>query len=196
MSLGFASLHEDEIKTNNYDVWENTTAEYPLQIQGLAEATWTRIDSVSYELLEFECIYETLVCLAKSTTDADTKFAANQYTMLAANTAYSVQPRQGQNAYNIYAKCWVANDKSDTLDAAVAVDKSTTPATVGVPITGHTFVAGDIVTIAGTTAYDGTYRVYSKSANEIVIFATYTAETFAGTDTIVSAPSYIIKTAR
>ena len=67
------------------------------------------------------------------------------------------------------------------LDAASAVDKG--GGLVGIPITGHSFVAGDEVIISGTTNYDGTYIIQSISANEIVITATYTAETFTGSET-------------
>ena len=55
---------------------------------------------------------------------------------------------------------------------------------VGIPITSHPFAAGDYVTIAGTDYYDGEHRVQSQTANEIVINATYVAETFSSTDTV------------
>ncbi len=73
---------------------------------------------------------------------------------------------------------------SDALDAAPAVDK--VGDYVGLPITGHAFVAGQPVTITGTDNYDGVHTIYSKTANEIVIPAIYVAETFAGTETVVS----------
>lgn len=184
-----------------YDIWDNTTKQLEYETQALSESTWTQIDSELYDVIEFESIYETIVCIATSTANADIAFAANEYEILAASTAYEARPRQGSSVYNIYAKCWASNDKSDTLDNAAAVNKSTTPATVGIPITGHSFLAGDFVTIAGVTvvgatAYNGTYRVYSKSADEIVIFSAYTAVTFDGTETAVSAPTYLIKTAK
>lgn len=73
---------------------------------------------------------------------------------------------------------------SDTIDNAAAVDK--VGDYVGIPITGHAFVAGQPITIDGSTNYDGTHIIYSKTANEIVIPAIYVAETFAGTETVVS----------
>jgi hypothetical protein len=73
---------------------------------------------------------------------------------------------------------------SDTIDNAAAVDK--VGDYVGIPITGHTFVAGQPVTISGTSNYDGIHTIYSKTTNEIVVPAVYVAETFAGTETVVS----------
>jgi hypothetical protein len=80
---------------------------------------------------------------------------------------------------------------SDTLDAGPAVDKG--GGLVGLPITGHAFLVGQVVTIAGTDHYDGAYAIVSQTANEIVITATYTAETFAGTETVVFGPQPIVK---
>jgi hypothetical protein len=77
------------------------------------------------------------------------------------------------------------NTTKDTIDAAAAVDKG--DGTVGIPVTGHTFVASQEVTIAGTTNYNGAYDVVSVTANEVVITETYIAETFAGTETIVDS---------
>jgi|GEM_PF-4119131 hypothetical protein len=71
---------------------------------------------------------------------------------------------------------------SDTIDNAAAVDKG--GGEVGLPITGHAFLAEQVVVIAGTTNYDGAYAINSKTTNEIVITATYVAETFAGTETV------------
>lgn len=70
---------------------------------------------------------------------------------------------------------------ADAIDNAAAVNKS--GGLVGIPITGHAFVAGEPVTIAGTTNYNGSYIIVSQTTNEIVITATYQAETFAGTET-------------
>jgi hypothetical protein len=55
---------------------------------------------------------------------------------------------------------------------------------VGLPITGHAFLAEQVVVLAGTVNYDGAYAINSKTANEIVITATYVAEVFAGTETV------------
>lgn len=68
-----------------------------------------------------------------------------------------------------------------TLNAAVAVDK--TGGLSGLPSTAHGYVTGDVVTIIGTTNYDGSYSVHSTtSANEIVVTAVYAAETFSGSE--------------
>jgi hypothetical protein len=77
-----------------------------------------------------------------------------------------------------------APPSSDTLDNAPAVDK--VGDFVGLPITGHAFVAGETVVIDGTINYDGTHVIASKTTNEIVIPSLYVAETFAGTETCVS----------
>lgn len=70
---------------------------------------------------------------------------------------------------------------SDTLDAAVAVDKGGDQ--VGIPCTGHPFTAGDYVTLGSTVNYNGEYRVVSATANEFVIDHVYYAETFETSDT-------------
>ncbi len=67
------------------------------------------------------------------------------------------------------------------LNAGAAVDKG--GGLVGIPITGHPFQATEPVTIAGTTNYDGSYVVVSETTNEIVITASYTAETFTALET-------------
>jgi hypothetical protein len=77
-----------------------------------------------------------------------------------------------------------APPSSDTLNNAAAVDK--VGDFVGLPISGHAFVAGETVVIDGTTNYDGTHVITSKTTNEIVIPSLYVAETFAGSETVVS----------
>ena len=82
---------------------------------------------------------------------------------------------------------------SATLDNAAAVDKG--GGLVGLPITGHGFQAGQIVVVAGTTNYDLPvgYEIISQTTNEIVVTATYVAETFAGTETVVFGRVVILK---
>lgn len=59
---------------------------------------------------------------------------------------------------------------------------------VGIPVTAHGYQAGESVTIASTTNYNGTYTVLSSSTeNEVRITATYNAETFGSDDTIRAA---------
>jgi hypothetical protein len=67
-------------------------------------------------------------------------------------------------------------------DGESAVDKG--GGLVGIPITAHPFSAGDVVTISGTTNYDGAETIVSETANEIVITATYEIEEFSGTDVV------------
>jgi len=67
-----------------------------------------------------------------------------------------------------------------TLDAGAAVDNG--GGTVDIPITAHGFFANDYLTLRGTTNYDGTYLIAVPDANTVRITATYTAETFAGTE--------------
>lgn len=70
---------------------------------------------------------------------------------------------------------------SQNINAAAAVDKGN--GLVGIPITGHILLANENTTLAGTTNYDGSHKIISETANEIVIAATYIAEIFAGTET-------------
>ena len=68
-----------------------------------------------------------------------------------------------------------------TLDAAAAVDKGS--GTVGLPCTSHGLPVGAEITVTGTDNYDATYTVKrATTADEIVVTATYAAETFDGTE--------------
>jgi hypothetical protein len=78
------------------------------------------------------------------------------------------------------------------LDNDDAVDKGA--GLVGIPITAHSFKAGDVTTIAGTTNYDATYTIISFTTDEIVITATYAAETFAGTETASFSRGWVMIT--
>ena len=82
--------------------------------------------------------------------------------------------------------------KADTInDSGVAVDKGD-GIHVGIPITDHPFSVGDYVTLAGPDYYVGEFRVEGESANEIVIKATFVAETFSATDTVTGRTPLII----
>lgn len=78
---------------------------------------------------------------------------------------------------------------SDTIkainNAGVAVDKGS--GTVGIPVTGHGIDIGKHIVIYGTDSYNGEHVVESTTTtNEIVITATYAAETFdSSTDSVV-----------
>ena len=74
---------------------------------------------------------------------------------------------------------------SNTIDNAAAVDKG--GGLVGIPVTGHAFVADQQVTIAGSTNYNDSYTVVSQTTNEVVITETFVSETFGGSETIKSS---------
>jgi len=72
-----------------------------------------------------------------------------------------------------------------TLDSGVAVDKG--GGEVGLPFTGHNFISGQLVTIAGTTNYNDNYTLASVTANEIVITETFvTEDDLDGSETVQS----------
>jgi len=73
-----------------------------------------------------------------------------------------------------------------SLNAAAVVNKGS--GKVGLLSTAHGLSAGAPVLIEGTSNYDGSYTLQpGTSANELVISATYTAETLAGTETCTLA---------
>ncbi|MBA7518555.1 hypothetical protein ES705_10626 [subsurface metagenome] len=76
----------------------------------------------------------------------------------------------------------VALPLSFLINAAAAVDKG--GGKVGIPLTSQPFATGEILTISGTVNYNGIAHVVdaTSSANEVVITATYAAETFDGVD--------------
>ena len=94
---------------------------------------------------------------------------------------------RGQNMpTNLYIALVKLSNNHHTLDNAAAVDKG--GGEVGIPITGHSFAAGDRIEINGSTNYDGQYVINSQTANEVVITETYNAETFGGTETADEIP--------
>lgn len=67
--------------------------------------------------------------------------------------------------------------------------------TVGIPVAAHLFRPGNIVTIAGTANYNGTYTLPAQTlgaADVVVITAAYVAETFTGAETIAIADSSVV----
>lgn len=72
-----------------------------------------------------------------------------------------------------------------TLDNAAAVDAG--GGLVTIPMTGHGFNVGNWFQLAGSTNYDGVYKIVAKAANTINVYATFVAETFAGTETVKTA---------
>ena len=77
------------------------------------------------------------------------------------------------------------NTTQDTIDNAGA--NLLGGGLVGIPVTGHAFVTGREVTIAGSVAYNGAFAVISQTANEVVITHAQTAEAFTGAETIVAS---------
>jgi len=78
----------------------------------------------------------------------------------------------------------VIQPRTILINAAAAVDKG--GGLVGIPLTAQPFNTGDDVTIAGTTNYNAAHTVdATSSANEVVITATYNAETFDGVDDVI-----------
>jgi hypothetical protein len=83
---------------------------------------------------------------------------------------------------------------ADTIDLdGVAVDNG--DGTVGIPVAGHLYHAGESVVIAGSVAYDGTHILPDQSfggEDVVVITATYAEETFLGTETIARAGGAVV----
>ena len=82
------------------------------------------------------------------------------------------------------------NTTRDTIDNAGA--NLLGSGLVGIPATGHAFVAGREITIAGSVAYNGAFEVVSQTTNEVVITHAQTAEAFTGAETIVSSIKGIV----
>lgn len=76
----------------------------------------------------------------------------------------------------------IALDKNYLIDNAAAVDKG--GGKVGIPVTGHPFATGEILTIANSTNYNEVDHVVdaTSTANEVVITYAFNAETFDGVD--------------
>ena len=78
---------------------------------------------------------------------------------------------------------------SQNLDTDAAVNKG--GGKVGIQLDAHGFSVGSRVVIEGTTNYDGAYLVdEDTTTNEIVIVATYAAETPDGSETVHESPSF------
>jgi len=71
---------------------------------------------------------------------------------------------------------------SATLDNASPTDNG--DGTVTMPATGHPFTAGDPVQITGTSNYDGGYYILSVGTDTFTIRASFTSETFGGSETV------------
>jgi len=90
--------------------------------------------------------------------------------------------------------------KNLNIDAgAAAVDKGGNK--IGIPITAHTFEAGEIVIIEDSTKYSvgsrinsGCYLIVSETANEIVVYpALYSAENFLASATVHTIEKVFMK---
>jgi len=86
------------------------------------------------------------------------------------------------------------DDASQNINSTApkdAVDKGA--GLVGIPVNAHGYSTGDIVIIANSINYDGTYEVHdTSSTNEVVIVAPFVAEDFSagGTETITRTVYY------
>jgi len=72
-----------------------------------------------------------------------------------------------------------------TLDNVIAVDAG--GGLVTIPRTAHGFSVGNYVQIAGSVSYNGVYKIIAKVADTFDIYATFVADTFAGTETAKTA---------
>jgi hypothetical protein len=97
------------------------------------------------------------------------------------------------------AICAITLDASEqNLNNAAAVDEG--GGLVGIPLIGHGYSEDDVDLINGSTNYDGVHILPSQAAgdaNKFIITATYTAETFAGTETacvVVESTTHTLET--
>ncbi len=87
------------------------------------------------------------------------------------------------NALDTTKRLSMFKETPESLNAGVAVDKG--GGLVGIPITGHGFDVdgGDYVRIQDSINYDDEYTTHiDTTVDEVVITATYVAETFLGTE--------------
>ncbi len=99
-------------------------------------------------------------------------------TALTITTAPAVEPVSMQE---IKEHLRIDTGDQQVVDNAAAVDK--TGGKVGIPVTANSLstAGGEWVTFAGTTNYNGSFLTdEDTTVNEVVIEATYVAETFAG----------------
>ncbi len=81
-----------------------------------------------------------------------------------------------------------AEDEVLNINADVGVDKG--DGKVGIPVTGHSRVSGEYIRIDGTENYNAEYAVdVTSTTNEIVVTASYVAETFTGEEKIYPSVS-------
>lgn len=95
------------------------------------------------------------------------------------------------HAFGLYLKAMFGAPTS-TVVAAKALDNAAVTnrgsGKVGIPCTGHGLAKGAPVVIDGTSNYDGAYILQPETtANELVVLATYAAETVSSSDTCTLA---------
>lgn len=80
-------------------------------------------------------------------------------------------------------------ETNTTLDNTAAADGGVrgTQKLTTLTSTDHGFKAGSYIWINGTTNYDGLKKIQAVAANTITIYATFVAETPAGTETLTAA---------
>ena len=97
---------------------------------------------------------------------------------------YDNTNKMWMNALDTTKRLSMFKETSESINAdGSAVNKG--DGKVGIPITGHGFATGEYIRIQDSINYDDEYTVDATStANEVVITATYVAETFVGTEEI------------
>lgn len=94
---------------------------------------------------------------------------------------------RGETLPTTFYRALVTRGTVQTLNAAAASDAG--GGLVAIAITGHGYAVGERLGIAGTTNYDGHHYVVAvPDVNTIHITATFSAETFAGTEEVWKAP--------
>lgn len=195
LNLGLATFSDMVNKVNSVPMWG-----LPVRTVKLSSVSWTRnVYGVCFFYytrdFEFDIIYETFdrTILDEGTKALNGEFdqATGAWTLININGVAPdpgnpdhfnrIKDRRFENIRVPLKDGIPGGSETTTIDAGPAVDNG--DGTVGIPITGHTFDAGDKVTFTGTTNYNGSFTIVSQTANEIVITATYVAETFGGTET-------------
>lgn len=190
--LGFYKSAEStpQIKTNPYiGIYTG--------IQSIGQFENYMLTSYSWTDLTYNQVGATVQCknndviivVADCIVDAIAAFENGKYIILGKNEIFIIPTGQNSSTHRVYAKCNSADVVVDYIDNAVSVDKGVTPSQVGIPVTGHSFQPGDFIEISGTYNYDGLHRVISVSANEVVIYSTFYAEIFTGTQSITATPT-------
>lgn len=110
------------------------------------------------------------------------------------STALDIQAADADHGVNLFSSNILSDvtfnaGSNDTFDNAAVVQNGSE---VTMPATGHGLSNSDIITIAGTTNYDGIYAVSNVQADTFDITHSFTAETLAATDAWNEASKLIV----